>query len=564
MSGDSDTKSKLSRRKFLAGSSVTVAGAAVATSGISLLSERAEAFFNMGAFWKKPVGSGQTSNGYTIGQSLRFNSVNSAYLSRTPTSVPSSTQKFTFSLWLKRANLAPGIYALLSGCDTPGGSYEEIFAFQMNSGSSDTLIWEVDGGGGAAGVAYTSALFRDPSAWYHIVLSVDTTQSVAADRCRLFVNGILNTDSNWTSKIPVAQNFNFRYLNVNGHPNQIGARYYTNGGQLFDGYLSEIFLIDGQALTPTSFGQTDSNTGQWIPKAYSGSYGTNGFYLKFADNSATTAATLGKDSSGNDNNWTPNGFATQDQVLDSPTNNFSTFNPLVQIRTASATRSISNGNLTGTSARISLSDNCSPCYSSIAIPSVGKYIVEFYCSAISGGSNFSGVGTGLDPLGSGAGSGYTALWSTDATLSWGAGDYLYVAIDGATRNVWIGKKVGASISWSGGGNPATGTTPTATDSCVGSTQFWIGGVANGSSCTANAQFDTNKFQVAAPSGFKALSTANLTAPTIKKGSQYMNAIAYTGTGASLSITGVGHQPDLIWLKMRTDAGTNNQLVDSVR
>ena len=174
--------------------------------------------------------------------------------------------------------------------------------------------------------SYTAASFRDTSAWYHVVLAVDTTQSTATDRFKLYVNGVLITD--YASRNNPAQNFDTSNNHAdNGNTQHIGA--YTTGGQVYgktSGYTADTYHIDGQALAPTEFGEFDEDTGIWKPKAYTGSYGTNGFFLDFSD-----AANLGDDASGNANNFTENNITSADQATDTPTNNFCTLNPLYKL-----------------------------------------------------------------------------------------------------------------------------------------------------------------------------------------------------------------------------------------
>jgi len=161
---------------------------------------------------------------------------------------------------------------------------------------SDSLYFYSDSG--VQGLMTTNALLRDPSAWYHILLSVDTTQATAANRANIYINGVLQT-LNLASR--PSQNYNTLLNSATAL--QIG------GPNYFDGYLADIHFIDGQALTPSSFTEVSATTGQLIPKAYTGTFTGNSFWLKFADNSAATATTLGKDSSGLGNNWTPNNLS---------------------------------------------------------------------------------------------------------------------------------------------------------------------------------------------------------------------------------------------------------------
>lgn len=225
---------------------------------------------------------GQANLGYFIKNSLRTRSSASAYLNRTPATA-TNQKVWTWSAWVKRGTL---------------GTDQSLFAtssqnFSIFFGSGNDLrIWTNLGNGSI----YTSAVYRDTAAWYHIVLQ----RTSVAPYFNLYVNGVQVTS--------------FAYDNRTTYPGTADSEvnstvaHYISGftGYYFDGYMAEINFIDGQALTPSSFGKTDAATGQWIPKKFAGTYGTNGFYLKFADTSAATAAALGKDSSPNGNNWTPN------------------------------------------------------------------------------------------------------------------------------------------------------------------------------------------------------------------------------------------------------------------
>lgn len=222
-------------------------------------------------------GAGQQP--YTVGRSLRFRSSATAYLNRTP-SVTGSRQKFTWSAWVKRGLLTTGTYYQLFGAGPGAGGNEGIFfdttaggLYLTNDGPSTAII--------------TSAVFRDPSAWYHIVCAVDTTQATAANRQIFYINGVQQTS--YTGSY-CAQNTNFTYINVSGVQHRMGA--HTNSGYYFDGYMAEINYVDGQQLTPSSFGFYDNN-GVWQPRKYGGTYGTNGFYLPFSSGFNTTQTYAG-------------------------------------------------------------------------------------------------------------------------------------------------------------------------------------------------------------------------------------------------------------------------------
>jgi hypothetical protein len=265
------------------------------------------------------------SGGYDITNSLRFNSGSSDYLNRTPASA-GNRQKFTLSFWVKRSKLSTGQHILM--IDT--GATANFLYF---GSGSDQLVWYCYSSSGGVTDFYLqpNQVFRDVSAWYHIMLVVDTTLATADNRGRIYVNGSEVTSMLYRTN--PTQNLNTLVNNTNQH--NIGGT--TN---YFDAYLAETYLIDGQALTPSSFGETDFDTGIWKPKAYTGTYGTNGFYLQFKN-----SASLGTDSSGNGNTFTVNNLTSVDQSTDTPTNNFCTLNPL-DIKNPSYVNTLTEGNLT--------------------------------------------------------------------------------------------------------------------------------------------------------------------------------------------------------------------------
>ena len=281
------------------------------------------------------------ASAYEVERSLRFNDDDSAYLTRTPSSA-GNRKKWTFSAWIKRSNL--------------GGSAGEQRIFGGNANASHIFIstddkfrWDLSNeqSGSASATLSTNPVFRDPSAWYHLVCALDTDNSTANNRMKMYVNGTEVTS--FVSRTNPSSGYATNAIN-NNTLHTLGYRTSGQGsaGMEFDGYMTEVNFVDGQQYDPSYFGTTDAITGQWNPKKYTGSYGTNGFYLNFLDNSGTTATTLGKDSSGNGNNFTPNNFsvaagAGNDSVFDSPTNNFCTFNPLKV--NASYPLTFTNGNL---------------------------------------------------------------------------------------------------------------------------------------------------------------------------------------------------------------------------
>ncbi len=237
------------------------------------------------------LGADAGATGYSISRSLRFNSSDSAYLSRTPASA-GNRKIFTLSLWAKPSSL--------SGYNTLFSADGNRFVYRFGSASANNIeIYYFDGSVYQLQLI-TSAVYRDPSAWYHLQLSCNTDAATASDRVKLYVNGMQVTTFS-TASYPSSG----LSLPVN---NTVAHYLGTNTVAYFSGLLADIHFIDGQALDPTSFGEFDEN-GIWQPKAYTGSYGTNGFHLDFADNS--TAAALGTDVSGNGNTWSVNNLSVQ-------------------------------------------------------------------------------------------------------------------------------------------------------------------------------------------------------------------------------------------------------------
>ena len=219
------------------------------------------------------------SAGYDINNSLRFRSSASAYLNRTPASA-GNRQIWTWSGWVKRGTITSSGDLTLFSAGTTSPSYDS-FRF-----TNDAL--QFFQGAGATSSVQTTQLFRDPSAWYHIVLAVDTTQATASNRIKIYVNG--NQVTALSSASYPSQNTSASINNTLVHA--VGALWITSAQQYFDGYMSEVNFIDGQALTPSSFGETDAVTGVWKAKKYTGTYGTNGFYLPFILNNTSNHAGL--------------------------------------------------------------------------------------------------------------------------------------------------------------------------------------------------------------------------------------------------------------------------------
>jgi SPRY domain len=501
------------------------------------------------------------TTGYQISRSLRFNSADSAYLNRTPASA-SNQKTWTWSAWTKVSKLDINQYGLFSTRDGTTGN-----RFTIGLQSNNTLIIYAITGGVEEVVLYTTQVFRDPSAWYHIVVALDTTQATASNRVKLYVNGSQVTSFS-TATYPT-QNINLPINQASEH--NIGK--YALTGNFVDGYMTEINFVNGQALTPSSFGQTNAQTGVWEPVAYSGSYGTNGFYLNFSDNSNTTAATLGKDYSGNGNNWTPNNFsvsagAGNDSLVDSPTSygtdtgaggtvrgNYATMNPLQK----GSTVNIANGNLDVSN---STSGGAGKILGTIGVSS-GKWYAE---ATMSGGGGMPGIAEFTAN---------TSQYPGGDAQSWGynnGGDKYYNGSNAA---------YGASFTT----NDVIGL---ALDMDAGSITFYKNGVSQGvaystgisgktitfagrgdTTTTESWNFGQRPFAYTAPSGYKALCTQNLPTPAIgatstTQAGKYFNPVLFNKSSFPATIDGVGFQPDLTWWKDRNSGTAPNFLMDTLR
>jgi len=246
-----------------------------------------------------------TAGAFSVDNSCRYNRPDNPDLSRTPGS-DGNRQVYTISCWIKRGAL---------------GTFQPLFSANNNFADFDSdNTFRVGITSGGAVSLETNRLFRDCSAWYHIVVKVDTTQGAAADRLRLYVNGVEETS--FVTDVAVVQDYETD-MNLTGTSFEV---LHDGGGtRTMDGYAAEFVLLDGTAAAPTEFGEFDEDSPTiWKPKNVSGlTFGTNGLYLNFSD-----SADLGADSSGNGNDLTVANLDATDQATDTPTNNFCTMNPL--------------------------------------------------------------------------------------------------------------------------------------------------------------------------------------------------------------------------------------------
>tara|TARA_R110000751_G_scaffold146719_1_gene251068 strand:+ start:429 stop:1805 length:1377 start_codon:yes stop_codon:yes gene_type:complete len=449
------------------------------------------------------IGANSAGGDFSVDNSCKFNRAGSAYMHITPGGAGSTTT-FTFSAWLKRGTITSNQMFFEVGA---GGTSDD-FLFYFHSG--DTVkIFDYDGGGTNIAIL-TNQVFRDPSAWYHLVLAVDTTQVTDTNRVKLYVNGTQVT-SLATATYPV-QDF---VLDVNSTDTHwIGRR--GDGVDYFDGYMAEVCLIDGTQYAASDFGEFNEDSPTiWQPKSVSGlTFGTNGFYLDFEDSSD-----LGKDVSGNGNDLTAVNITATDQATDTPTNNFATANSNM-ISTTDVV--LTEGNLTVTSDYAS---GWQYAGSTFAV-NTGKWYWEAKATVVAAtDKTFIGVGqfnTGeVDFVGDanlGLSNGLTGHGAGVGSYSYAQGDIIMVAMDITNNKIYYGD----NGTWFGTLDPAAGTG--ATTQTVDNNNFcmpMVGGYG-GSSWDLNFGYpaftvssgnaDANgygNFEYAVPTGFLALCSKNL-------------------------------------------------------
>ena len=480
-----------------------------------------------------PVGS---TGGYSIDNSLRFNDDDSAYLSRTP-SVAGNRKTWTFSAWVKRGDTIT-IYNLLgavsgSECILTFGDYIKMYEY------SGGYLWQLQ----------TSALFRDHSAWYHIVVVADTTQGTSSDRIKFYINGEQVTAFSSTGYPALDAQMSINTTTENRIMGNL------SGWGHFDGYLAEVNFVDGQALTPSDFGETDETYGHWKAKAYEGTYGTNGFYLDFKD-----SGSLGNDANGS-NNWTPTNLAATDQMVDSPTNNFATLNPL------------SNGANTYADGNLSYLISAAPSNVSGSIgQSSGKWYFEVLPSTtfmLIGWWAGTGVGYAANTNYSeyfdiGGNTTTTQVEKTSGTTSGTLGTHTIGDIYGLSLDLDLNEmkfyRNNAIIMTISSIVVADKLFPTVGNWSAAQQTASIVNFGQDSSFAGNKTAQGNQddngigdFYYAPPAGFLALCTKNLPEPTVVP-SEHFNAVLWTGTtSVDRDITGIGFDPSLVWIKSRSDA-----------
>jgi len=446
--------------------------------------------------------------------SLRFDDGSSDYLTEAVSST-SNRKTFTYSAWIKRSSLSGSGYPRLFNPYVSNSNFFDIF-FR----DSDALNVYSENGGSNDMNLVTNRLFKDLSAWYHIVVAVDTTQGTDSNRVKVYINGTQETSFSASTYPSVNTDFQ---INLNTVTNVIG-RNQAGSNNYFDGYMAEVILVDGQALTPTSFGVSNSDE-VWTPIPYTGTFGTNGFNLQFQNSAA-----LGTDSSPNGNTFTVNNLTSIDQSTDYPEVNFATWNP---------SWSQSNGNIGDVvfsegNLKTTTSANYRTYPTTIGFSS-GKWYWEIKRYEDDGSNDMhTGVMSEL------ATPANTATWIGNAANGWvfacdngstytggtesntgytaapNAGDIVQVAFDADNGKIYFG----VNGTWQNSGNPATGTNPAYTG--LDTSLFYFPCASTGSDVEGNfgspsysissGNADGNGYgnmEYAVPSGYYSINTKNL-------------------------------------------------------
>ena len=495
---------------------------------------------------------------YEVDYSARFTDdiTGTAHLSRTPSSA-GNRNTWTWSGWVRLGET--GDFYGLFGSGTSGSDWTGVYF------NNYSIYFNTEVGGSSVGLVYTTKLFRDVSAWYHVVIRFDNTEADSADRIRIYVNGDLQS---LTTNTAISSTSNEHYINSN-ISTMMGA--IPRGSATFplQGYLAEIHFVDGQSLAPSSFGVAKKEV--WLPKVYNGTYGTNGFYLDFGTNVAN-------DQSGNSNNFTANNMNTTNdfQIADSPTNVF-----------AIANYNYRNGDIRRAGLEAGANDNRG-IFASMAIPlNSGSWYWELVpnnngssttnwqfgicevqrfnvSSDIPNSGNFYNNQYYLD------GRVYKEGSTIATTTSWGAGDVLGVRLDTTNNQVYF--YVNDSAKGPYNTQPGVMYAPSVSAGAVKPAFYLNFGQDSSFSNTKTRQSfsDTNSYGnfYYGPGSAKALCTRNLSSSqtfeldTGEQPADHFDVVTYTGTGSQQSITGLNFQPDLVWAKA-ISVGYSHRLANSI-
>lgn len=502
-----------------------------------------------------PIASSQAEP-HQISRSLRFNSADSAYLSRTPGSA-GNRKLLSFRVRIKRCAL--GAAQVIASAGTAS-----IDKFYFDS--SDRLCLDVLG----TTRLVSTDVFRDVGAWFDVGFDLDVANGTAASRARIVVENaevgaystdgrasIANTDTNWNNTV-------VQYIGRD------------NSGSYLSAYISEPSLADG--TTTIAFSSLDTDVNAVLPVAPSATWGTNGFYLDLSDNSNTTAVTLGADRSGNGNNWTPTNFSVSagvgnDSLVDTPTNygtdtgaggevrgNYATLTPL----NGATAGTLSNGNLrhAGSSgahmalATWQMTSGKHYCEGVITTgtstyPAFGIY----RGTAVFSGSYLGGVQWSIGMFTDRAIYRNGSIVTTPSGTNFSSTDIFMMFFDADAGTLYFGR----NGTWFGSANPSAGTGAHVTGLTEKDWHF-ASGAGTG---TVEFNFGQRPFAYTPPTGSKVQCTQNRADPAVMNPLDFFDIDTFSGTAATRSKTGMQFQPDFAWFKSRSTT-TDHAIYDSVR
>jgi hypothetical protein len=477
------------------------------------------------------VGGDGKPTGYEIDNSIRLNDDDSHNISNNPgggSGSDGSRTQFSISMWVKRSSLGLGDNSkqqFLTSAVATNNFYGTI-----KFGGNDAIAINLINSGSDQDEIHTDAVFRDVSAWYHLFFAFDKTQASLADGVKLYVNGVLQTFGTTT----YTQNQGYHFFRP-GKSHYIGN--YNGQEGYFDGYMAEVHFVDGQVKAHTDFGETNDN-GVWIPKDYTGSHGTYGFYLEFKQTGTSeNSSGIGADTSGNDEHFAVANLAAIDVTTDTPTNNFCTLNSIAPDTTGSQNHNFFEGNTLVRSSSASWFN----AFGTIGIPTSGKWYYEYKTTGSGSidqnigfvkGNFHRGSDGGIDQVdcyslyAASNGNGYLYTDSASSVnkgsgYHWTHDDIMMVAIDTSSRKIWYGK----NGTFLGSGDPASGSneaqTVSAEDLAYGLLPAFSGyhtqsyhyvNFGNPSFSISSGNADANgygNFEYAPPSGYYSLCTKNL-------------------------------------------------------
>ena len=467
-------------------------------------------------------------------------------------------KKTTLSFWIKLLRPKQGRGVITAAASGTGASATGT-RFHLNSDGtwkfatqvSNSTVWAID----------SDRIYTDTNAWYHVVMQLDTTQSTASNRVKIYVNG--NQDTTFSGSYP-SQNYDDYWSFGNWRIGDYGGDYGYYYGSRF--MIADIYLLDGQSLDPTYFAFTETQTGIWTPKDYTGAFGDHGFHLEFKDDSAATATTMGKDTSGNANNFTPSNFSASGDgksiKTDTPTNNKPIINGLLNWTYDANGDTLREGNLklTGSQGWKNIS--------TFRIDGTEKLYYEFVNTTAAGWQclgilvitkgdlrNLSSALTDSRVYGFAStqatyfGGSYT---STSDVPSWSTNDVMSIKYEKGILRLY-----------------KNGALATAAATGIDQTKEIYAYIANDNASTpvGYVRFDKDSWTQSANAGvdytWQLSETGLVSNPTLIRPQRHFDTVTFTGNGSTgQSITSLEFQPDLIWLKNRS-ATNNHAMVNSV-